>query len=308
MTAPTVFSTDLAVELQEILEDICDDETDGIEQSVMFPKWADVGTMDKAFAHFVEFGGPGLAEEVDDGEEIPTKGISQGWTATFIARKFGLKIHVTEDALDDNKHEEIIAAAKRLKRAIWKTADIDATNIWNRMFTAGYVGGDGVVLGSAAHTLPGGGTFSNTMTTPLAPSSASFIVARAQVQEYPGHDGVTGDDYQIRGVVFPHGQLGQWEVLLGSEKDPEMGNFTAINVAQRAGLEKYSLVHWTASDTNYAYLVELPNSDQGIKWFWRRKPRSRSYVDNDQEIMKYSISSRWTRGWIDPRCVLAVQA
>lgn len=310
MTAPTVFSTDLAHELQDILDDIADDDTDGVAESTKFRQWMNEKTMDKAFATYVEMGGPGLAEEIEDGEEIPTKGINQGWTVNFIARKFGLKIHVTEDALEDNKHEEIIQAAKRLKRALWKTADIDATNIWNRIDTAGYVGGDGVTFASASHTLPGGGTFSNQMATAKAPSVASYIVAQAAVTEYPGHDGVTGDNYSLSGVVYPHGQRGQWETLLGSDKDPEMGNFSAINVAasSRSGLKQHALVHWTASDTNYAYLVDMPNNDQGLCWFWRRKPRNRSWVDNDQEIMKYSISARWTRGWIDPRCIHAVLA
>lgn len=303
----TIFSTTIANGLKETLETVIDDHTDGVEEQFMYTKVFDEKPMGDAYLDFLETGGPGLAQEVDEGEEIPTGTINEGWLARFIARKVGLTMFVTDEAMEDNKYEEIIAQAKRLKRALYKTFDIDAANVFNRMFNSDYTGGDGIELSATNHTLPGGGTFSNEMANPIGPSEASYIIGRAQVEEYPGHDGIAGDNYQINGVIFPHGQKGAWETLMGSEYGPVTNNFAAINLAysKRSGMTMYPLVHWTATDTSYCYKT---NVDMGFCWFWRRRPKNRTWVENRQELMGYANSARFARGWIDPRCGLGVEA
>ena len=73
----------------------------------------------------------------------------------------------------------------------------------------------------------------------------------------------------------------------------------------KLGLEGVPVKYWTNTTTNWGLISAV---DNGFKFKWRRKPRSRSWVDNDQEIMKYGISARWARGWSDPRCILFVNA
>lgn len=300
----TIFSTTIANDLKDTLEDIIDDHTDGIEEKVEFTKIFEEKPMGDAYVDYLEMGGPGLAQEVPEGQELSSGSINEGWLMRFWARKLGLILDVTDEAMEDGKHEEVIAAAKRLKRALWKALDIDAANVFNRMFDSAYVGGDGIELSATNHTLPGGGTFSNEMATPLGPSEASFIVARTQVMEYPGHDGIAGDGYQLEGVAFPHGQLGAWEVVTGSKLGPEANNFAAINTAHNK-LKLHPMVHWTATDTSYCYLT---NVDNGLCYFWRRKPKNRTWVENRPERMSYSISARIARGWLDPRKFLGVEA
>ena len=172
--------------------------------------------------------GPGLAAETDEGEEIAVGTIREGFLKRYTPRKFALKLIVTDEAMEDNKYPETLRLAKRLDRAIYKTADIDATNILIRAANATYVGGDGVSLASAAHTLPAGGTFSNTLATPMAPSALALATVRSLVMKLPGHDGVT-EGYDIKKVVGPTEQWAAWKTILGSEKSPEAGNFAAIN-------------------------------------------------------------------------------
>lgn len=304
MSAPVVFTSSIGNALKETLESVIDDDTDNVMASAIFPEWMDEGNMSDNYYDYLETGGPGLAQETKEGATIFTGQINEGYVTRAIARKFAMGLDITEEALEDNKYEEVIAAAKRLKRALWKTADVDAANVLNRMFNAAYVGGDGVALGSTAHTLPGGGTFSNTMASPFAPSESAFIVARAQCDEMPGHDGNI-EGYNLTGVVFPVNQRGQWEVLNGSDTSPEPGVFGAINLVKRGKLKLVPNRYWSASDTNYMFLTDV---EEGFKWLWRRKPRNRSWVENSNEVMKYSISARWSRIWVDPRCALCVQA
>lgn len=301
----TVFTSSVANALKATLEKVIDDPTDGYESKALMSKWLDIRGMDDAYEDDLESGGPGLASEKPEGTEIATGSITEGYLTRYIARTFALKLIVTEEAMEDKKYPKIINAARRLKRAMWKTADIDATNMLVRGFNTSYVGGDGLPLWSASHTLPHGGTFSNVMATPMSPSKAAVVVATSQIRRYPGHDGIT-EGYEPKVVLAPTEQWATWDGLVSSKMDPTAGNFTEINVVnQSLDLRVVTNKYWSNTSTNWAMLTDC---EDGLNFRWRRRPRSRTWVDNDQEQMKYSNSARWARGWSDPRATLGVNA
>lgn len=301
----TVFTSSIANSLKETLEEIVDDDSDGAQDNMVMPRFLTEGKMGDNFVDDLEYGGPGLAPEKPEGTEMQAGTVKEGYLTRYLARTFALKLIVTEEALEDAKYPKAINAAKRLKRALYKTVDIDATNILVRMFSSSYVGGDGVALSSTAHTLPQGGTFSNQMATPQSPSRAALIVATTQMRKFPGHDGIT-EGYEPAAVVCPVDQWAAWEVILRSSHAPEPGEFNAINVIQSTlDIDLITNKYWTNTTTNWCVKT---NADNGLKWLWRRKPKSNTWVDNDQQLMKYAISARWARGWSDPRAVLCVNA
>lgn len=298
-----ILTSVIAHALKETLSEIVDDDTDGVEAEAVFPDWMEVKTMEDNYEDDMEVAGPGLASEKPEAQESALGTIKEGPITRYFARTFALKLIVSEEALEDNKYDKVIAAAKRLKRALWKTADIDATNILVRATNTSYVGGDGQPLASASHPLVQGGTFSNTAATAMAPSRAGVIIATSQARKLPGHDGIT-EGYEIKKVLFPIEQWAVWEGLLKSDKAPE-SNANEINVASRLGIKAVPIKYWQNTTTNYAFLTD---ADNGPNWRWRRKPRNRSWVDNDHTVMKYSIDARWSRGWTDPRSVIFVNA
>lgn len=299
----TVFTGVIADALKETLDEIIDDPTDGYESSAIFKKWCAIKSMEDHYEDDMEMGGPGLASEKTEGGEIAAGTVREGPITRYLARTFALKMLVTEEAMEDNKYPKVINAGRRLKRAMWKTADIDATNMLVRMFNSAYVGGDGQPLASTAHTLPNGGTFSNTLATPMSPSRAAFIIARSMAMKLPGHDGtIEGTD--IKAVIHPVEQWAVWEGLVKSNKAPE-SNVNEINVAYTHDFELIPVKYWTNTSTNYAFVTDV---DNGLQFRWRRKPRSRTWTENGQEVMLHAISARWARGWSDPRCVIACQA
>jgi hypothetical protein len=301
----TVFTSVIANALKETLEQVIDDPTDGYDKGALLHKWLDEMPMDDNWEDDLESGGPGLASEKTEGAEMNTGTIREGYITRYIARTFALKLIVTEEAIEDRKYPKIINAARRLKRALWKTADIDATNILVRGFNTGYVGGDGQPLWSASHTLPHGGTFSNTMSVPMSPSRAAVIIATSAMRKLPGHDGLT-EGYEPKVVVCPTEQWAVWEGLLRSRFAPEPGAFNEINVVnQSLDLRVVPNKYWTNSTTNYGYLTDC---EYGLNFRWRRRPRSRTWIDNAQELMNYGISARWARGWSDPRASYGVNA
>lgn len=299
----SVFTGVIFKALKATLEEIADDKTDGYENNLDLTQFCEVKTMEDNYETDQEYGGPGLASEVEEGAEIPAGAIREGATTNYRARKFGLRLIVSEEAIEDNKYERVINAAKRLKRAMYKTADIDAASIFVRAENTSYVGGDGKPLASSTHTLPHGGTFSNTMSTPFSPSRMALIQVTSSIKKYPGHDGVT-EGYNPTKIVCPTEQWALWEGILGTDKVPESNN-NEINVVKRLRLGLATLKFWDNTTTNWAVQTDC---DYGINFRWKRKPRNRSWVENSQELMNYSISARWDRGWTDPRSIHFVGA
>jgi hypothetical protein len=295
--AGTIFSSTIFNSFKETLDSIVDDRLGSNESELVCKKWMKVGSMDEAYVDDLEMGGPGLAAETDEGEEIAVGTIREGFLKRYTPRKFALKLIVTDEAMEDNKYPETLRLAKRLDRAIYKTFDIDNTNILIRAANTTYVGGDGVPLASAAHTLPAGGTFSNTLAVPMAPSALALATVRSLVMKLPGHDGVT-EGYEIKKVVFPTEQWAAWKTILGSEKSPEAGNFAAINAVFDLDIKPVPVKYWNNTTTNWGVITDV---DNGIQSKWRRKPKSNSWVENDNETMKYSVSARWASGWTDAR-------
>ena len=301
----TVYSVSLPNSLKETLEEIVNDPHEGLEARSMYRDYYQVGNMDDQWFDDLEMGGIGLLSELDEGAELKVGSIREGTLWRYTARRYGGKVIITDIALEDSKYKEIIQATKRVNRAMWKTVAYDAANIFVRGWNTNFVFGDGQPLFSSSHTIPDGGTFSNTMAVPMSPSLAALIVVQSTISKWPGHDGTVGDSYRMMKVISPIDQWAVWGTILGSEKDPKAGNFAAINIVKRDfDVKVCATPFWRNTTTNWAVKTDCPN---GLKWFWRRRPRSRQWLDNDFEIRKFGISARWARGISDPRGVYGVQ-
>lgn len=293
----TIFSSDIFNSFKETLDEIVDDRMGDNESKLVCKKWAKMDSMDEAYTDDLEMGGPGLATQTDEGEELNVGSVREGFLTRYTPRKFALKLIVTDEAMEDNKYPETLRLAKRLDRAIYKTFDVDMTNILIRAQNASYTGGDGVPLASASHTLPHGGTWSNTLATPLAPSRIALITAISLLKKFPGHDGTT-EGVEAKKIVHPTEQWGVWGGILGSDMAPEPGNFAEINVVKGLGIKAVEVKHWSNTTTNWGIITD---AEDGIQAKWRRRPKSNSWVENDNETMKYAVSARWARGWSDAR-------
>lgn len=302
----SVFTGTLGNTLKRTLNKIVDDPSDNFESSADFTDWCEIMDMEDQYEDDLEIGGPGLAAQKAEGDEIASGTMQEGYKTRYIARTYALKLIVSEEAMEDVKYPEAIKAARRLKKSLYKTADIDATLMLARMANSSYIGGDGLCLSNTAHTMPGGGTFSNKMATAMSPSHTALSVARAQLRKYPGHDGFT-EGYNMVRILCPVDQETVWEGILGSSLRPDDGNFAEINVFEKSKskLKLKPLKFWANTTTNW---VIQTDADDQINFRWRRRPASRTWVDNGHTMMSYAITARWARGWSDPRCVLCVEA
>jgi hypothetical protein len=299
-----VFSSTVFATLKDTLQDIIMDDSDGYESSMVWTKWCEKKTMSDAYEDDIEFAGPGLASEVAEGTEIPIGGITQGNLIRYFSRKFGLRMIITEEAMEDTKYSKVIEAARHLKRSMFKTQDIDATMMLVRGFSTSYPGADGQPLFSASHTLPNGGTYSNLLATPLSPSRAAVIAITSMVRKLPGLDGIIEGE-EPKDVVCPTEQWAVWAGVTQSEKAPEPGSFNEINVAKTVIKSVIPVKYWTNTTTNYAVTT---TADGGPNMRIRRKPKARTWVENSNEVALHSISARWGRGWSNARAIIGVNA
>lgn len=286
--------------LKRTLESIVTDPADYREKAI-YKSWCNVGSMSDAFEDDFEVGGPGLASETPEGQEFATGAINPGPITRYMARKFGLKLIVTEEARDDCKYDKIVGAAGRLDRAMYKTIDIDATNMLIRATNTSYLGGDGLPLASASHTLPGGGTFSNVLSVAMSPSRMALTIATTQMRKFPGHDGIT-EGYEPEAVLHPLDQWADWEVIVRSTHAPEPGEFNAINVVNSSlNIKLVPIKYWSNTTTKWALQSDC---DNGLQFKFRKRPSSRTWMGESQELMYYQESARWARGWSDARCIV----
>jgi hypothetical protein len=88
-------------------------------------------------------------------------------------------------------------------------------------------------------------------------------------------------------------------------RHPQEHDSNEINVVNNLNIEAVPIKYWNNTTTNYIFQTDC---DNGLQLRWRRKPKSRSWVENSQELMQHSQTARWSRGWSDARSVLGVEA
>jgi len=299
----TVFTGTIFSGLKKTLNKVIVDKT--VRENLVMPRFMKEMTQNDHYEDDLQVGGPGLLTEKPEGQEMDTGTIKEGYTTRYIVRTYARKMIISQEAMEDNKYPEIIDAAKRLNRAAWKTVDIDAANVLVRGWNTAYTGGDALPLFNTSHTLPHGGTFSNTMATPVAPSRTAVITARSAVKKLPGLDSIT-EGYDLTKIVCPTEQWGVWEGIIYSDMSPDPGNYSEINVVKRSlNLELVTNQYWDNTTTNYCFLTDYHCP---LVWRWKIKPVSSTWTENDNTVMKYGIRYRSTRGWSDPRAAYGVQA
>lgn len=297
----------VAAGLKKTLEEIITDGKGPSMSTEIWRKYMVEKTMSDNYEDDVEYAGPGLAMEVGEGGDIPVGSIKQGIQTRYVSKKFGLLMIVSDEAEEDLKYDKIVDSAVRLTRVMSKTVDIDAALMLVRGFDTNYTYGDGQPLFSASHPLIGGGTDSNLMAVPTTPSVASLSIATSQLRLLKGHDGIT-DGVNPVTAVFPTSQWAQWSQLTKSKFVPEAGNFSTINVVNEdLGLKLVSHPYWSNTTTNWALITDADKASQP-NLRWRRKPRSRSWVNQENEVTKFSVTARWARGASDYRGIYGVNA
>jgi hypothetical protein len=300
----TVFTSTIGKSFSGTVVKILNDSTGKYEASSDYTDWMEVDSLDKHYEDEVEYGGAGLLSEKAEGTPLAVVTMREHNTIRWRSRTYGAKMMVTKEASEDNKFPELIAAAKQLRRGAQDTVEIDATSLAAEAFTTPNPGGgDGLALFSASHTLPQGGTFSNTLATAMAPSRLAIQTMRTQAGRFPGYNGITRG-HMLEKIVCPLDQEMTWWGILESALVPESNN-NEINTVKRLNIKVKALKHWTQSSTQWFCLTDC---EQKIRWRWRRRFETNSWLDENNTVQNFSLTYRSTKGWSNPRCAIGSNA
>lgn len=309
MAGGAVYTGDQWNLLKETINNVMTDDTDGFRRKLIWPKWIKKVPMRDHWEEDIEVAGPGLASVKAEGAEMATGTVVEGYRQRYIATTIALRVIYSEELMEDKKYNDAVKWAKWLKRSILKTIDIDCALMLVRGFDTNYAfGGTGQPLWSTSQPLAHGGTWSNSMTTPAAPSRMAAIAAITQIGLFPGLDGIR-EGYMAKRILCPFNQWAVWRGVIGSKNAPEPGAFNEINVINEdyGDMEVVANPYWNNTTTNWAVQTDW-DEETGFNIRFRREPRSRTWEDNAFETASHGVSARYARGMSNPRCTLGVNA
>ena len=291
-TLPDLYLSRLAF-LEQVLFDEIDIE-DGVVSSVVDIR--DMGS--KPFVRTTTVASFGTVPVKAEGANVTYDDLAQGFDKTYTADTYELAFRASKEALDDEQEEVVSDAARALGQSMTYAYNVDHAGLFNDGFTSTTGSPDALPLFDIAHTLIGGGTEQNELTTAADLSISSLRDALNDI-------GDTTDDagklLHWRPKVLLVGMENQWlaKEMIQSPDRPDTAD-RAINAFRDDGLR---VVVWPyLTDADAWFLLSEP-SRHFVRSYWRERPNSMHDWDFESSSMKVKIRARWIRGWSDWRGV-----
>ena len=241
----------------------------------------------------------GMAAVVPEGMPVPYDTAQQGWYTRFTHLDYKLGFVITKNAIADNQYMELAEArAKALGRSKFITRQTVGANVLNRATTAGYTGGDGVVLGSASHPNKAGGTFSNIPTAHLDLSEAALEQAEIDMAAWTDDRGLLIAASPRKLIVPPANKYEAERILMSALRVATSDNDLNALATTRTIPEGYVVNHYL-TDADAWYL--LTDVEDGMIHFEREADNISADNDFDTSNAKFKVEGRESFGWADPR-------
>lgn len=260
-----------------------------------------VGDMQNGIAQTTQVSSLAPAGEVGEGEEINQDRVYAGYSKTYKARKFGILLSTSQEAIDDQRYDSISKNARKLGRAMASATEIDAAAIFNNGFSSN--GLDGVPLFSRVHPLlaPGAGTSSNQLATDADLSTTSvkdmITVMKKQLDS-------AGNKIMIKPKILlvpSELEYSAYEILKSTYlADVSTNNLSSIGPNGRYIIEPMSWEYLTDSD---AFFMLSDKMDHELHMFWAKRPEIRQEIDFKTDVALTRILARWDVGYSDWRGV-----
>ena len=291
---------DLYLSRLVFLDDVLFDEfdlEDGIVSRVF--KMRDMGN--KPFVNTTTIASFGTVPIKAEGADVTYDEIAQGYNQQYLADTYELAFRTSKEALDDEQEEVVSDAARALGSSMTYAYNVDHANVFNRGFNSSYTGLDAVELFSTAHTLVGGGTEQNELTTAADLSVSAYRDALNDIAD-------TVDDagklihWRASTLLVPYENQWLASELIDSPDRSDTAN-RAINAFKKQDGGGVSVVAWPyLTDADAWFLLATPEKHQ-IRSYWRERPNTMHDWDFESSSMKVKVRARWKRGWSDWRGV-----
>ena len=255
-------------------------------------------TSDRAFEEEVMLSGFAGAAAKTEGAMVTYDNATEVYTSRYTNETVALAFAITEEAIEDNLYDRLAARYTRaLARSMAHTKQVKGATILNNMFTSG-TGGDGVVLGSAAHPLASGGTFSNILATAADLSETSLEQALINIAGFVDERGLKIALQGLRMIVPKEVQFTADRILKSPLRPGTADN--DINAVRNLGMvpQGYFVNHYLADTDAWFIMTDAPN---GLKHFVRAPIKTAIKGDFDTGNVRFKARERYVFGWSDPR-------
>jgi hypothetical protein len=253
----------------------------------------------KNYEEYVQAVGLGIAPRKPEGQPIAFDSTSQGFVTRGTNAAYGLGIITTHEELMDNLYVKLTKGrTEKLRRSFNETKNINATNVFNRAFTAAYSGGDGVSLLNVAHPNMSGGTWQNKFAVDSALSQAAIedmMILMMQAKDDRGFiEPLMGDKL----IVHPNNYFNAKRIL-GTSKQVGTAN-NDINPINTEGLLTGGLVSNPYLTASGPWFITT-NCQDGM--IWQEREALQVWEDNDADTRNYKVAAyeRYLFLWANPR-------
>lgn len=269
------------------------------ERPSQFARYVNVDTSTRAWEDSFETAGFGpLAKK---GELEPTtldEPLKLGGVR-YIHDSFALGFLNSEEMQEDEQYGMIAKLAGDLGRSGRITAELYGHDVLNNGFTTTkYTGRDGLALFSTAHPLQGvsGGTYGNRPSVAVDISEAAIEAAIASFDGMVDDRGITAELSASILLVTPSDRM-LAKRLLNSAGMPGTNN-NDINPLQGEGLT-LMVSNWLTDPD--AWFLLSPPAESPIRFWWRKRPDTKTWDDNNADGTYHKIKQRHSTGFDDWR-------
>lgn len=262
-----------------------------------WPDLFDQDTSDKAYEEMVLTVGFGLPQVKPEANSITYDTTSQGFTKRFTHVPYALGFMVSQEEQRDNQYGEVVKRrTPDLAFSMRQGHEIVCANVYNRGFTSGFNGGDGVVLFSASH--------------PTVFGNQSNLLTAADLSEASLEDGViatmTAVDDRGRKIslqamslhIHPNNWFEATRILKSVlQNDTAMNAVNALR-ATNALPNGIKMNHYF-DDTDAWFL--RTNARNSMTHFQRDAIEFGEDGAFDNKVVKYAAYERFSASWADWR-------
>ena len=256
---------------------------------------------DRAFEEEVLIIGFGNAEVKTEGQGVNYDTASEGFTARYTHETIALAFALTEEAVEDNLYDRLGSRyTKALARSMAHSKQVKGANVLNNAFSSSYTGGDGLSLVNSAHTLAGGGTFSNRPSTYVDLNETSLENALISVSTFVDDRSLILALQGTKLVVPPQQQFIAERILetpgLPFSADNDVNPIRSMGMVPQG----YAVNHFLTDNDAWFLLSDCPD---GLKHFERTPISTSMEGDFDTGNVRFKARERYSFGWSNPRAI-----
>jgi hypothetical protein len=276
------------------------------EHPVEYTNLFDTDSSGQNYEEDVQLTGFGLVPIKSEGNGVNYDSEIQGFTTRYTHIAYALGYIVTKEELDDNLYEQVSKRrAAALAMSFRQTKENIAANIYNRAFTAAYVGGDAVSLCNVSHPNTTGGTWANKPAVDVDLSEAALEDAMIAIM------GLTNDRGLLISVMPKDLHIARQEVFNAQRilhSTYQTGNANNdINVIKSGNYVPggFKVNHYFSSAHAWFIRNTIPGKT-GLKYYDRVSISFDQDNDFDTMNVKAKGYERYSFGWTDPRALWGV--